>query len=619
VNQNNGVKEMVFDNNLFQGITIDGDSSKDLDDAIWVEKTEAGYKIQVLISDVSSIVRVGSSIDDRASEMQFSIYRGKGGCVKSMLPRSLSEDKLSLLKDRERKVVVYGITLDENLDCINRSVSQGSFVNNNRLTHSDVTDILEDESNSLNSTLSMMADIANCLLAKRRESGALMIYDIVAGWGVNEDGTIRKLSNIEKHIGHVIVQEFMVLANTQMSIYCIENDIPVLFRNHIPKSAAPPASEIINEIEKGISSGDGKYLESVSKRTALIAGKAEMGVSVKGHYGLNVEAYAYFTSPIRRFPDLVTQRNLLAYIQGKEYIYNTGALEKFARDYNERITELKEETTIFFKSKADETGLRNLNGKKFGELTSQELYRAMKVAVDGGHEISFPLQKELLERMKTQCLDHKIIALIFSKAHEQMDSDLLCSIGTELYTAPHNAISVQNVMTQKYGALPFEYEESTFGPDHSRSFKCRVFTVDGKGKVVQSREIIESSKKKASQVAVVDLLCSMIGLTPEIPKDFRLVEPKKSVPDLKLRDDQNPKVILQEWCQKQGVEIPAYTVQNIGDDKKPIFEAVVKVDLGKSPVRSTGASADSKKTAERNAAKEWIVSYGVSQEKNIAR
>jgi ribonuclease R len=594
---------------ITQGITIDGATSKDLDDAIWIERKDCGFVIMVLVSNVSDSIAINSDSDIKAKNCQFSIYRGTGGCVKPMLPRSLSEDKLSLLPGEKRGVLKFEFDLDTDLKCTDMRISEGIFQNLARFTHGEIPEIISNQGHELHKEISLLSQVSEKLLCRRRDAGSMAIYDIVAGWGADEEGNINPLADSERNIGYVIVQEMMILANTLLSTYCVKNDIPILYRNHRPKSSAPDIKELTGEIAEGFKLGDEKYLNHIRGRIALIAGKAEMDVKVKGHFGLNLPAYAYFTSPIRRYPDLVCHRNLLAHVRGEKFPYSLDQLEQLAKDYNTRIDYVRNEKNAFFKSIANIEGQRNLECERYSIMTEADLYRIIKVAQASSQSYPISLQNEICHRVESECLDNKTLALVFATSGTQFEQVIRERIYRSVRKRSYQATVIHQIICQKFEGTPLDLVESFDGPDNSKVFYCKALSSVA-DRHFFSNQVSARSKKKAAQLATLDLLQSMIGLSFDCSEALLPKIVQENNKDIKLLiDSKNPKSTLLEWCQKMEFPLPEFNTVKSGPDHMPSFISEVTVIKNNRKQVVNGSIGGSKKEAEKLAVLAWVNKY----------
>ena len=330
-------------------VTIDGENAKDFDDAVSIKKTRNGFILWVHIADVSHYVQWNSPIDIEARQRATSVYLPDR--VIPMLPLELSENLCSLIPKTPRLTFTVELHLD-NSGHIKKSLFYPSVIQTaERMTYTSVKKILIDKDKeeikryrALVSHFERMAELCEILKDKRRKRGSLdfdlpepeVLLDI--------KGDPQAIIKAERNLAHFIIEEFMILANEAVAEFLYSKNIPALYRVHEEPEAnkIQYLTKIIRNL--GVLKGDLKpsgFYEFIE----LIKGTPQEEIvnylilrSLKqaryspenvGHFGLASRCYTHFTSPIRRYPDLVVHRIL------KEYLLK-GKLS------NEKTEELKE-------------------------------------------------------------------------------------------------------------------------------------------------------------------------------------------------------------------------------------------------------------------------------------
>jgi len=330
-------------------VTIDGENAKDFDDAVSIKKTRNGFILWVHIADVSHYVTWNSPIDIEARQRATSVYLPDR--VIPMLPLELSENLCSLIPKTPRLTFTVELHLD-NSGHIKKSLFYPSVIQTaERMTYTSVKKILIDKDKeeikryrALVSHFERMAELCEILKDKRRKRGSLdfdlpepeVLLDI--------KGDPQAIIKAERNLAHFIIEEFMILANEAVAEFLYSKNIPALYRVHEEPEAnkIQYLTKIIRNL--GVLKGDLKpsgFYEFIE----LIKGTPQEEIvnylilrSLKqaryspenvGHFGLASRCYTHFTSPIRRYPDLVVHRIL------KEYLLK-GKLS------NEKTEELKE-------------------------------------------------------------------------------------------------------------------------------------------------------------------------------------------------------------------------------------------------------------------------------------
>jgi len=315
-----------------QHVTIDGELAKDFDDAVCMEKTRHGYTLFVSIADVAAYVLPDSHVDRDAYERGTSVYFP--GKVLPMLPKALSNDLCSLNPQEDKLTLTVKLRYDNNGTFIDNTFSKSIIKSARRLTYSQVENAVMQQEKGVRKELKgllrgleHMAELAALLKSGREKRGGLdfdlpepeVILDI--------EGGVKGIVRSKRLFSYQIIEECMVAANEAVARHLSDNNVPAIYRIH-----EPPEREKLREIEKLISalplgrkktSRDGHFLQSILhgaqgtdyeffvNRVLLRSMKqARYSAVNKGHFGLASDCYLHFTSPIRRYPDLVCHRSL---------------------------------------------------------------------------------------------------------------------------------------------------------------------------------------------------------------------------------------------------------------------------------------------------------------------
>jgi ribonuclease R len=192
---------------VVRGITIDSPTSKDLDDAFWLERdVGGGYRLAISIADVGSFVTTETQALDRAAQQRaFTRYLAEHQVP--MLPRFLSEDALSLLPEQVRPAITLSIPLDERLHPEAPSILPTVVCSERRFSSEEVDRELTQPHTAFAPMLQEAVHLATALLERRRATGALAFYDLHQGWATTEEGLLFRLHERERHQGHILIQE----------------------------------------------------------------------------------------------------------------------------------------------------------------------------------------------------------------------------------------------------------------------------------------------------------------------------------------------------------------------------------------------------------------------------
>ncbi len=346
--------------------TIDPDDAKDHDDAVAI-RTEPNGNVTLLvhIADVAHYVREDSVIDLEARARATSVYLP--GRVYPMLPPSLSNDQCSLKEGKLRLTNTVSITYGKNLTPIRTRIERSYIRSAAFLTYNQVREALDENKPELVrtpeifETLKVMKDFAVKLREKRLSGGSLNLDMPETKLLLDEKGEVKGWKEAEHHWAHELIEDMMLAANRAVAEYLIANEIPGMFRIH--EEPDPDALEKFADFarEFGINMRPPydrmklKYaLDRASKMEAGHAIHFALLTSLKQarysaechpHFALNFSRYLHFTSPIRRYPDLLVHRALAEKFEpGQSALPETGGRRKggdSTRDYYKRIDLLR--------------------------------------------------------------------------------------------------------------------------------------------------------------------------------------------------------------------------------------------------------------------------------------
>ncbi len=334
-------------------ITMDGADAKDLDDAVSVEKLFNGnYLLGVHIADVSHYVKDSSQLDKEALKRGNSVYLIDQ--VIPMLPKLLSNGICSLNPNVDRLTLSVSMEIDAKGKVVNHDIYESMIHSKARMTYGDVSDMLEhkdvdliEKNKDIYQDILLMDELAKILRNARDIRGSLDFDFDEAYITLNDQGIPINVETAERRVANRIVEEFMLVANETIAEHFYWMEIPFVYRVHEspslekieefkrfiksfglnlkgnPENIHPKA---LNEIIKSV---EGKPEEHVVNTVMLRSmKKAFYGTECEGHFGLGVKYYCHFTSPIRRYPDLMIHRIIKESIQGKLDVKRIKVLKK---------------------------------------------------------------------------------------------------------------------------------------------------------------------------------------------------------------------------------------------------------------------------------------------------
>lgn len=334
-------------------ITIDGEDTKDIDDAISVERSENGYILGVHIADVSNYVKPGMALDKEAYERGTSVYLADR--VIPMLPVRLSNGICSLNEGVLRLTMSVFINFDREGNVLKSSFHKSYIKSSNKMTYEKVRLILSEkpcelckEYQHLVPMLEDMYSLYKALAQKTKERGAIDFNIPEAKAVFDKNGKTVDIVLRENSFANKIIEEFMVSANREVAKYLWEKNAPALYRVHEEPNKEKLENTLNFIYNKGYTRSASLYaiMEAVAGTpqeaafsTMLLRSmaKAKYKSENDGHYGLGLDDYCHFTSPIRRYPDLICHRALKAIIEKDSGMKK--ALGNFVKEAGEACSE----------------------------------------------------------------------------------------------------------------------------------------------------------------------------------------------------------------------------------------------------------------------------------------
>ena len=317
-------------------ITIDGRDAKDFDDAVCIEKEETGYVLYVSIADVSNYVKENSELDKEALRRGTSIYYP--GKVIPMLPEILSNDLCSLREGVDRYTLSVKMHIGYDGEISEYDLCESVICSKHRMTYDDVNRILEHDEYLLDkySDIKQMIfdgyNLSRVIDKKRKQSGGINFESNEAVIVLNKDKVVDIKPRIQSK-SEQMIEDFMIEANRVVAGHMFYLDLPMIYRNHDYPKADRIADFVktvedmdyhfrgnIYELESYVLNNCLKSFEGsveyplVSSLLLRCMAKAVYETGCTGHYGLGLKEYCHFTSPIRRYPDLIVHRMLRKYV-----------------------------------------------------------------------------------------------------------------------------------------------------------------------------------------------------------------------------------------------------------------------------------------------------------------
>ena len=345
-------------------ITIDGADAKDLDDAIAVKKLDNGHtQLTVSIADVSYYVTEGSELDAEAYDRATSVYLVDR--VIPMIPHRLSNGICSLNPNVDRLTLSCRMEIDERGDVVKHEIFDSVIHSDYRMTYDDVNKIITDHDpetreqyRELVPMLDLAKDLSQRLIAMRKRRGEIDFDIDEAKVFVDEDGVPKDIQVRHRGDGERLIESFMLAANETIAEHFDRQNLPFIYRVH-----EQPKSDRLRQFFDFITNfgimirgtGEDIHPSTLQDIQEEVEGKPEqMVISTMmlrsmqqaryddanlGHFGLSAEYYTHFTSPIRRYPDLIVHRLI------RKYLIEQSMDDEELRDWKERLPEIAEHTS----------------------------------------------------------------------------------------------------------------------------------------------------------------------------------------------------------------------------------------------------------------------------------
>ena len=313
-------------------VTIDGADARDFDDAVYAEpKRGGGWRLLVAIADVSHYVQIGNALDKEAYERSTSTYFP--GFVVPMLPETLSNGICSLMPKVERLCMVCDMQVDAEGNVIKSKFYDAVMRSHARLTYDKVWQAVGlREADARHEVADVLPQLENlhalykAMAQQRKRRGAIDFETPEVKFRLDQTGSVESMGATERNDAHKLIEECMIAANVQAALFLEKKKIPALFRAHEPPPAEkyedlqqflrefklrmPPVEDVtpgdFSEILRMVHDRpERELIQNVLLRSQSMAAYQPDN---RGHFGLSLQAYAHFTSPIRRYPDLLVHR-----------------------------------------------------------------------------------------------------------------------------------------------------------------------------------------------------------------------------------------------------------------------------------------------------------------------
>lgn len=337
-------------------VTIDGEDARDFDDAVYAEKRPGGgYRVVVAIADVSHYVKPEHPLDDEAQERGTSVYFPH--FVLPMLPEALSNGLCSLNPHVDRLCMVCDLTLSRAGRVTGYEFYPSVMHSQARLTYTQVGRFFDGDSQAIpedrgiRKSINTLFQLYQVLKTLRAERHAMEFETVETYMTFDELGGIKEILPRSRNDAHKLIEECMLLANVAAAEYSLKNDIPMLYRVHeppefsriqkvrdfvkllgLPFPEQPTQADYQAVIDATKDRIDATTIHAVLLRSMM---QAYYGAKNAGHFGLAYEAYTHFTSPIRRYPDLLLHRAIKSHLKQKPYPISGAELDNAGEHFSQ--------------------------------------------------------------------------------------------------------------------------------------------------------------------------------------------------------------------------------------------------------------------------------------------
>ena len=344
-------------------VTIDGADARDFDDAVYAEpKRGGGWRLIVAIADVSHYVQIGNALDREAYERSTST--SFPGFVVPMLPETLSNGICSLNPKVERLCMVCDMQIDAEGNVIKSKFYDAVMRSHARLTYDKVWQVVGlRDADAIHEVADVLPQLEHlhalykAMAQQRKRRGAIDFETPEVKFRLDQTGGVESMGATERNDAHKLIEECMIAANVQAALFLEKKKIPALFRAHEPppaekyedlqqflrefKLSMPPVDKVtpgdFSEILRMVHDRpERELIQNVLLRSQSMAAYQPDN---RGHFGLSLQAYAHFTSPIRRYPDLLVHRAIRFALTGRkpsEYSYSPAEMAAMAVHCSQR-------------------------------------------------------------------------------------------------------------------------------------------------------------------------------------------------------------------------------------------------------------------------------------------
>ena len=559
---------------LVKGFTIDSPHSLDLDDALWVETHGELAKIQIHIADPTALIEIGSPLDLAVRQRLSTLYFSRGRAP--MLPPALSEQKLSLLEGEPKFTLTLDIELNSTGEILHSQIFESCFLSLGKLSYQQAEQISNNPEHQLFLPLNSAQLWAQILNRLRVNQGAFA--GIIKGnFYLNEDGQIQPLSCRSE----VLIAEYMILANTVVAQWLVDQSFTGLYRNHLPQPDLEP-----NLIGSDFESVDNQDFRA---HYSHCLAKANYSSLCQGHLALATPSYLHFTSPLRRFADFLVHRLVKASLAGQPSPYTRAQIDTIADQLNQFHLQQKANKANYLKQKRDRNLLQITN---YSPLEPKDFSRLIELSL--AQDSFSQIRPELEIRLQAGQLTNTDLSLILFQTDDlPLQQQIFHHLEDHRFVnLLHNCPKILDQITH------LQYEELLFQPEQLLFISRLIITLHDRD--LTTPEPVQGKNKKDAKIQAYKFWLQAYLQRQLVPPDqssslttdFIHLEPEV----VEFRHP-SPAHTLHNLCQQQKWKKPRfqYTRQD------GLFLCTATLHLPSSSLSTVG-QAQKKRTAQNLAA-----------------
>jgi len=601
-------------------ISIDPAGAREIDDAIAVTCLgPSGWRVEVCIPDVPAMVRPRTR-DDQSARADGMTRYSSGGRTWNMLPPA-TVDGLSLSPDEDRPMVHVSILVDRRLRPSVESLSRLRHRTLAQLSYAEADVGMRDVGHALHEPLRAIWELAMAL-HEERAAATGAAFDVSGGTYTNEEGQTVRLGTGRAHPSNMAVMEIMILANAALAAWSRHAGKAILYRNHrIPGFASGDRGAAAEELGEREGLGPATAARRLRGMTKDI-GPAEMGTEPMGHHGLDLPAYAWFTSPLRRYCDVVNLRAALDEESEPD-------LEGLARHLNEAHRDEKDRSSDRHAQNARSRMAGLVGSRHEKDLERHDVHTILRSLRENPGFDQAAAVRLITARMAANSLSGRDIAMLEEEVQTLLGDEMRDAVAAWVSDSParrllldeyrgvtttieakdgrnHKGRLQECAMSMRAG-LAFEIASRT-GPPHSPVFDVTATWTAGDNRVTARG--VGRSLRAAEQEAARDLIERLgLGTGKSIQ---RAVAPSLTPKDSDAAQGRTAKSRLMEWVQAHpGSSVVFGTASSSGPPHARRFSIGATYGIAGDTIQATGEGR-TKKEAEQDASTRILAELTVS-------